>query len=532
MQRQRLELAHEFVDGLAGAVDCSVLLSGPNGVGKSAVGLQAFLACFARRLPVVYIPAASEWVAAAATGEGDKYFLTELMLQNADLVAADPQLRVVLTPALHDGPLDSTLMTELRMALKQRNVPAVGVITDEVQLITKSLAAGRAPGAMDVHRVAATYFTQWENWACANKHFRRLDIASSHGLREVTLPSGEDSRLRIVRPWTRAVAEAAVSNPKSPLYIRTEEARNRLLFTCGGIPRSLLRGKERLAIMLSQEREPAALTSVVRELEVLFEESAQRWWKHLNASEQDAAASSMLALLRGELQWERVKGAYDEGVVARCGLGTEVTPVSAVAVSALVKLLAPHGRGTHKALSDCEAGATRGYELERQIINLLADVDKALPAKRLDGSDIAAVAAKANKALPFDSIEAVVNAPDNDPTLYLPRSKGFPCDAIIVPPSNNPNAPIVVWEASVTDPREPERVAKCISWFEPHGIIPLLRAAYPRRRIVCALCFPGAMLKKAKRSAYRELEKKAVAAQSVSFAVVAIEGLQKLGVLV
>ena len=532
MHAQRLKLAHEFVDAVAsGRRDFGVLLSGPNGVGKSAVGLQAFFSCFARRLPVVYIPAASKWVAAAGDGRGDAFFLTELMRQNADLVAADPSLREVLAPALEDGPFDSALMRQLHEALTESRVPAVGVITDEVQAITKALAAGRAAGATSIiEKASSNYFSLWEDWQCGNRHFRRMDIASSHGRRELTLPSGECHRLRCVRPWTAAVTAAAVSKPESPLYLHSEQARDRIVFTSGGIPRTLFRGKERLASMLLYRTEREALTRVVRELELMLEESAQRWWATLDDISKDAAASSMLDMMRGELEWQRCKGAYDEGLVARCDEGTNVTPVSSVAASALVKLLAPYGRGSHKPLSNCAAGADRGHELERQIIDLLADVHVALPAQLFDGSAAPDVSARARLALPFDCMATEVKVRNGGPTLYIPRSKVFACDAVTVPASNAPHEPIVVWEASVTDPRDPERVAKCVKWFEPGGIIPALRTAHPDRGIVCAFCFPEALLANKNLTAYRKLEEKAAAAGSVSLAVVAIEGLQKLGV--
>jgi hypothetical protein len=47
-----------------------VLLSGPDGVGKTAVGLLAYQACLAQRLPVVYLPYASAWVDQAMAGNG------------------------------------------------------------------------------------------------------------------------------------------------------------------------------------------------------------------------------------------------------------------------------------------------------------------------------------------------------------------------------------------------------------------------------------------------------------------------------
>ena len=51
--------------------------------GKSAIGMLSYLACAAKRQPVVYIPRAGDWVTAAKAGDGDAFFLRTLLKQNA-----------------------------------------------------------------------------------------------------------------------------------------------------------------------------------------------------------------------------------------------------------------------------------------------------------------------------------------------------------------------------------------------------------------------------------------------------------------
>lgn len=88
---------------MASGASAGVLLSGPNGVGKSAIGLLAFCSCMARGLFVAYIPAAQNWVNAAAKGWGDAFLLQTFWRQNADLIAATPALREVFKGALEDS---------------------------------------------------------------------------------------------------------------------------------------------------------------------------------------------------------------------------------------------------------------------------------------------------------------------------------------------------------------------------------------------------------------------------------------------
>lgn len=166
LQSQRLAVAQEFVQALRDVKrekpkePFGVLLSGPNGVGKSLAAVHAFLSSFAQGLIVVYIPNAMEWVIAAQEGLGHEYFLKHLLAQNADLIASDPVLREALLPALRDQVLDAAVMRALYKALERERCPGVGVIVDEVQKITEALAIGRQPGATLAKREALDYFGQ------------------------------------------------------------------------------------------------------------------------------------------------------------------------------------------------------------------------------------------------------------------------------------------------------------------------------------------------------------------------------------
>jgi hypothetical protein len=134
---QRLHLAAEFVaDVQACNFDSGVLLSGPSGVGKSGVGLLSYLLCAARRLPVAYISGAAAWVQEAKFGDtggrgGDAFFLSQLWMQNADLIAASDVLSDVFRAAMHDEADSFTpqVMAALRKAVGRHKL-GVGVIID------------------------------------------------------------------------------------------------------------------------------------------------------------------------------------------------------------------------------------------------------------------------------------------------------------------------------------------------------------------------------------------------------------------
>jgi hypothetical protein len=565
---QRAAICHEFVRAMEGREGLSlpfgVLLSGPNGTGKSAIGLETAVTCFARGMVSVYISAASDWVKAAMKGNGDGFLLERLLLQNVDLIAENPILREVLAPALvlerkavRDMRADAagSITTHLQAALTFSSSLHVGLIVDEVQTISVAIGSGKHEKDATARREVADYFLQWHNWDNGNRCFVRMDIASSHGLRDLYLPSGEQHRLRIVSPWTDDLVTAATTATKSPLAfpVEYESARQRIVYTSGGIPRSLYDSKRFLDNALAAGEDMEFATSQAEEsIKQAMRNTCLRWFEGLESVErQMAAAKLMLPLIRGEVVWDAVKGLYDSGIVARYSSRSfYVKPVSTAAASVIMAQLAPYYRkGAFKPLGSVVSGAQKGYELEVQVIVLLMEgVDKPLSAKTLQGNMLGSnVPAHAKESLTFTSASEVVAHPSNA-RLFVPISPQFACDAITVPPlSADVSFPIVLWETSVTSPHDSERIKKVRKWFravgtlsdknkaQPAGIVTLLQAAHPRRPIVCALCWPENLMDAGNKLAYKELLKDAADASSngpnVCISVVDVNGLQTLGVL-
>lgn len=530
IEPQRSALVSEFIQAM-GATNHNrfgVLISGPAGAGKTAVGLVSFAYCVARRHPCVYIPDAGDWVQAAEAGQGDEFFLGVLLRQNADLILADTTLFDVLGPALSGGPLDAAVMTALLDALRSRPGPPVGCIVDEVQKISAAVAAAKEPGAIAEKQKAALYFKQWQSWATRYQVFVRMDIASANGSREFTLPAGESSRLRIMRPWPIEEVDAFCGSVASPLYMTKIEIA-RAFFVGGGILRLLYQIKSDLGsggnhMAMIEDNTRAAML-----------EHCQKWFDNLSDLEREQASDSMLALIRGEVRWNRVKGLYDNGIVARNSpVATFVEPVSSVAASVILQVLSTHARAHCVFLQSLE-GELRGFELERQVIEFLAPSKKLLTATTLNSKPCPAVNAHADLALPLQSINEDLRS-GALATLFVPLSKNFACDAITVPAINHIGTEaIVVWECSVTDPREASRVDKVKAWFDPDGIIAQIRSAFPGCSVVCALCFDG-KLSAGKHTKFAELDKAAAAVTSgnrgasVTFAVISQVGLRLLGV--
>ena len=502
---QRLKCSFEFVNAVVNRTQGSgVLLSGPNGVGKSGIGLLAYLICMARRLPVVYISRCEDWVKAASSkaGGGDEFILATFWRQNADVIAATPALCKVFAAAIRgDGsPFTADVMRALQLAVAAPDGPRVGVIMDEVQHITKAVAAADLPDEPQEVKRAGRYFaTSWHDWTNSNAVFPRMSIASAHGQRDVKLPDGEAHRLRIIEPLDPEDTVALQEHQSSPAFVFSPPARSRVVFMAGNILRKLVQATTRLP----RDRAPskAQLQAVWNDLWANMVEDCSKWLKSLPPSHADACARQVKTLLRGELSWSTAKPLYDAGIVYRTAASSLVHPVSAVASAVILHVMASYVCEQFKDIKSVQDGRLRGFELEDQVFSFLNPVNQLVPCKRLDGSPGPALQLQCQYSLPFKELEEVV--PRDVPVLYRPLSGTYPCDGILMPPAEgedgSASGEIILVECSTSYPRLKERIDKVQKWYlpevlpkpahEPDRVATALKARYPLRPLVVALCY-------------------------------------------
>ena len=343
-------------------------------------------------------------------------------------------------------------------------------------------------------------------------------VAAAHttGLRELTLASGERDRLRFVRPWARDTVMDFLGATGSPGYIANYVARERVHYICGGIVRSLLEAKAKVAKYGS---DPAGLDDTESETREEMSRSCDKWIKEVGEATTLQSAAIIASLVRGSTPWVALKPAYDQGLVALSPTGRRAVPVSSVAASVLHQALAGHIRKNLVPLETVREGAERGIALETQLQALLDPCGSTLKTLSLDGSAQAqAVTLRADYSLPFLSASETLPFATMH-VLYLPDSGTYPCDAIILPSALDLTAPVLLLEFSVTRPTDDARLNKLLSWFrqspkgkaapaaaaalpivpsgrklapeEFGGVIDMVKATHPTRPIIAVLCWLG-----------------------------------------
>ena len=487
---QRLKLAAEFIEAVdSGREGSGVLLSGPNGVGKSGVGFLSYLLCAARRLPAVYLSRTETWVHAAQRGEGDGFLLFAFWEQNADLIAASEPLRAVFAAALRDeaGALTSHVIDALRRTARRHRL-GIGIILDEVQHITAAVLNLSAPAVTQGERTAGSYFRHnWHDWMNENSAFVRISIASAHGERDYKLPSGEGHRLRIVEPLTDGQREALQSHPDSPAFVSDSDARRRIVLYTGNILRPLIEVARGLPARGSGLR--AALLKRLERLHGAMQDDCALWLASLPEDDRIMAAERCKELLAGKLSWRTAKGLYDAGIMFRTEDSDTLHPVSVMASSAYLSTTARYilSAASSTPLSSITDGRQRGFALEVRVLARLIAVTDLVGTKLLDGHHSAALSLRVSHSQLFSQLDEVV--PCETPVLYQPKTLIYPCDGIIMPAIDDAKGAIIILECSTSSPRIDKRVAKVRGYLQQGGVVSVLAERFPALPRFVALVF-------------------------------------------
>ena len=474
---QRLQCAFEALQAVKDGRTLGAHLSGPNGVGKSAILLLLHLLCTARRLPAAYIPRSETLVnEARKQNGGDAYILEVFWEQNADLIIENAVLRRIFIGALQDvgGAFTPEVMRQLCKAVGTPGLPGLAIIMDEVQHITEEVKASRVEQpAQEVQRAGRYLAVNWHDWTNANARFQRVSAASAHAERDSQLPDGEDHRLRIIEPLDPDDRAALQEDPASPAYVHDGAAREFVVRIAGSVLRKLVQCAE----LLPRDRRPTKV-----ELQTLWQTmwgrmfaNCNAWLASLPVGERGTAASQVMSLLSGNVQWGSARVLYDTGIVFRTATSLYVKPISTAANAVLLRVASAHNLAARERTSSIADGRQRGFELERQVLARLDGFlsTHGVPCKRLDGTPAPAVHMPCSYSLPFKDLSEVV--PQDVPVLFCPAALTYECDAILMPAAGSGDVVHVI-ECSTTDPTLADRVEKVGKYFSPGGVVEQLQA--------------------------------------------------------
>jgi hypothetical protein len=463
---QRMTFAFELVEAVAGKYSCGVHLSGPNGVGKSGIGLLAYLLCAARGLPVVYIPSPSGWMEQASTrGGGVRFWLDAAWRQNADLILEHPRLREAFEGALLGLPdwAGDAAANKLRAAAQHHLASGFAVILDEMQHLT-SVALS------DTRSLAGDYvLSNWFAWDNSNNVFQRLSAASVHALCDAEIPPGEHRRLRFVEPLAADDCEALMSQAGSPCFVHPP-ARDYVRFLVGHVLRGLMTASKMLAdpsVPPAEQRQ--VLRTIIWNVKL---DDCSTWVKQLPPADRQGTADLVRDIVSGRVDIANADALYNHGLVYRTASDRIVRPVSPFSCAVMLRALAIHIRSRRQPLSSFPAGALRGYQLERQVLTALDGMTASVRCVRLDGTPAPAAPLRSVFSLFFQHLSEVVRL--DVPVLYIPLDCDFACAAIRMPAEDDPNGEFCLVECGVTSPTSSKRVGKVSAYFQHNGVFTTL----------------------------------------------------------
>ena len=156
-------------------------------------------------------------------------------------------------------------------------------------------------------------------------------------------------------------------------------------------------------------------------------------------------------------------------------------------------------------LSSITDGRLRGFALEARVLARVSAARVYVGAKSLDGRLSDGLFLRSSYSLPFDALDDVVQR--EVPVLYQPLSLIYPCDGILMPAEGDAEGSIIVIECSITDPRDADRVAKVLKYFEPSGVISELARRFPALPRVIALVYDSDLATKTLSSAAAALSR-------------------------
>jgi hypothetical protein len=512
---QRMKLLSRFIGGfsaegvpLTSSSDSvgvgGMILSGPDGSGKSAVGLLSFMACFARGLPCMYIPTGVHWSENARNVfESEKYLLRNFFQLNADLIEDDKRLHPFFSDQMAGSPIESKHFRALVDAVRSGAAPMVGFIVDDAHKAAEAadaapirvsmgrIARNSLTGAVLVKKFLRSMFLSFDDVAGV---FQSQLIFGSAGLKKLKLSDAEAKRLVFLQPFTKVDTKILVSAARGSPFskMRLGEHADEVLRVTAGHAGDLARVSD----AFDPGRSPAEFRRNFARLEKASIEAKQvrsehRWYETMPRSEQ-------LRGLLGCLDAMQAQGAgysqpsdyhYDYCNCYRNVSSGVVRVTNRLACSAIHSIfakeyvyfappvLAPDSESS-VAASELVGGLTKERNLKLQVQARIHSPkwEKKIMGRSIDNyDDVKYLNFKADMAYYFESLDDVsINGLYG--TLWIPSGAAFQSppstdtgtggtadvweyDGIILPAEDDVLSPAILYQCGLEAPWSPRRMA-------------------------------------------------------------------------
>lgn len=451
---------------------------------------------------MVYIPKADLWVGRSRTeADAGIYFMEKFFDQNADIIAESSDLAPFFADQLNDEPVSGDAYVKFAEALRSRSMPKCGMIVDEAQKLIESASEQpqttrdgevilKKDGSPLMKNIFASDFTIWTSHSGS---FCSQLCASSHGLREFTLPSGESHRLRFVTPFSPNTGRSLLQREDSPFFVKPEDgdADSQALAVnmeaaTGWMPRPMQQAAEecrKSGSKAGMDNFKFDHNAVMRDL------SDKKWLSVLSTKNHIEALNRIPDLILGKHRFNPLeKQLYDHGVLFVNESG-HFQPVSNLAADMLFRM---HVEET-QTNADPEA-SFYWRDVEIAVVKAISySWGKRVPVLSLDGEKTMTIPFGANELKLFvggtfaDASECIVQDEKNT-ILYIPRDSQFTRDMFLLPPVGSED-PIVVIDVSIADPYSTNRIKKYKTWQE-RRVVPKLKEKFPSHDVVCVAVWP------------------------------------------
>ena len=470
---QRMSYMTRFADSLTAKENSrfGAFITGPDGVGKSGVCLTTFLSCFARELPVIYIPKAVHWSEHARNQiEAGQYLMRIFFELNADIIEDSKTLRPYFEDQLEGKPIGDYSFNEFIGAMQEQKIERCGFIVDETQklasaAVSSPIRTGRGAVVRDWNKkvlMKEFFVTDYLSWnGDPMKSFVSLLSAGPYGIQKFPIPESQMHRLKYVNPFSKEDTKLLLTaRGSSPFFrMKLQDIADEVTDLTEGNPADLAVVYDSIDPGNDLADLRCSLGRIEGDLTLNKLDRAQwKWFDHIPRYFQKDAVLKIQDIIRSNVTYYSLKEIQlDNGNINRIISNNTVRPVSRMAASALHSVFSNEYIYFAPPLSSSEISTEQkrdeNFRLQMEARIHSPKWEKSINAKAYSSlADIKKLDLKADLFYIATSLDDI-RANTVHKSLWVPKEhSSLPFDGIILPAEFDYETPAIMYKASVLDP--------------------------------------------------------------------------------